>query len=64
MDIKPEWIIYKEQRPIGQAVTWYRALDILVKLEGLDQFRVLKMAQLVTVEQINGMGYYKIVKER
>ena len=62
--MKPNWVIYKDQRPIGEAITWHKALDILVKLEQLEQFKILKLSQLVTVEQINRMGYYKIVKER
>lgn len=60
----PEWILYKEQNKIGQAKTWSRALEILCKLEGLNQFKVLLFGHIITVEQIDGFGYYKIVKER
>lgn len=59
---KPEWIIYKDDQRIGQAVTWHKALDILVKQEGIRNTQIDINTEIVFVQ--GGVGYFKIVKER
>ena len=60
--MRPEWIIYKNEERIGQAVTWHRALDIVVKQEGL--FHVDLWLSDYEVKFRQDDVYYKIIKER
>lgn len=61
----PEWVIYKNQDRLGQALTWHKALDNLVKQANLLTFRVWRQneTQIVFVET-DGRDQYKIQKER
>ena len=66
---RTEWIIYKNEQKIGQAITWHKGLDILVKQEGLSQVHLCINSNIITFvtqkesfsDQLNR---YKIVKER
>ena len=60
--MKPEWVIYKNNMRMGQAVTWHRALDVLVKQEGIKSFRVEVFQERVFV--VSNNESYKLVKER
>lgn len=64
--MKPEWVIYKNEQRIGQAVTWHKALDILVKQEKLSLFTVSKFQQVYFVNDLTytQTATLKIVKER
>lgn len=61
--MKPEWVIYKNEQKIGQAVTWHKALDILVKQEGLVGFECAVNASFVSVLLRQEGLIYKIIKE-
>ena len=62
--MKPEYVIYKNNEKIGQAVTWHKALDILIIQEGLSNFRASFFQGIVLISQINNPQVYKIIKER
>jgi hypothetical protein len=62
--MKPEWIIYKNEERIGQAITWHKALDILLKQEGITKFAIHMYTGAVFVESECGKQRYKIIKER
>lgn len=64
--MKPEWIIYKDDQKIGQAVTWHKALDILIILENIDFFAVEGFKGIIFVRnnrELENPIRYKIVKE-
>lgn len=60
--MKPEWVIYKNDQRIGQAVTWHKALDIAVQVDALSQYEVKQFSNIVYV--YSHLTIYKIVKER
>lgn len=64
---RPEWIIYKNDHRIGQAISWHKALDVLVKQERLGEYTVKHYANnyiVVTVRAIIETINYKIQNER
>ena len=61
--MRPEWIIYKNEQRVGQALTWHQALDILVKSEGLSRYEVVhSVAEFISIKSSDKL--YRIVKER
>lgn len=62
--MKPEWIIYKNDQKIGQAVTWYKALDNLMKSEGFERCEIWGLAPFKSIKSLPFGHVYKIVKER
>ncbi len=61
--VKAEWVIYKNNQPIGQAETWYKALGNLVSIEGINLLRINIVAGMVSIDTFDN-NIYKIVKER
>lgn len=66
--MKPNWTIFKNDRAIGQAITWHKALDILVIQEGLNSFKMEKFRDVLFIQLIGESldkltVSYKIQKE-
>lgn len=55
------WKAYKNDYLVAESKTWYGALNILVKQDGLTDFKVEIYAQLVHV--MVDKEFYRIVKE-
>ncbi len=64
MNPRPQWTIYKNDQPIGQAVTWHKALDILMFTCGIIHVEVTRYPGIYIVKEYNKTDNYKIVKER
>lgn len=48
--MRPEWKILSKSFPIGQAVTWHKALNLLVEKEKLVDFNIKIYAkQYITI---------------
>lgn len=63
--MKPEWIIYKNEQRIGQALTWYKAIDILIKQEKCTYLEIIKYSKYVSIRnKSENSQTYKIVQER
>lgn len=62
--MKPEWIVYKNEQRIGQAITWHKALDVLIKQEPTDRYEIIHHGQIIFINPANRVYQYKIVKER
>lgn len=61
--MKPNWVIYQRDFKIGEAITWYKALDVLVKQEELTSYEVThNLPEYITIT-VKG-NYYKIIRER
>lgn len=63
MKPKPEYIIYKNNYSIGQAITWHGALNLLVIAENLHNYAVEHHAQGY-ISVISENNTYRIVQER
>lgn len=67
--MKNQWTIYKNHQAIGQAVTWHKALDILVKQEGINGFHVNIYNQYIFINEHTAITnpppkiHYRIIKE-
>ncbi len=60
MKPKPAWTIYKQDYVLGGAITWHKALDILVKQEGLTNFTVIMYKQILSI--YSGENHYQIIQ--
>lgn len=60
----PQWTIYKNDFAIGQAKTWHKSLDILVKQEGLNDIGLMIYSHFVIIfDHRLFHNHYKIQKE-
>lgn len=67
--MKPQWIIYKNDFAIGQAITWHKALSNLCITEHLDNIIVKHLTDgLVLVLPVNigqeNSDRYRIIKQQ
>lgn len=64
--MKPEWVIYKNDIRIGQAITWHKALDILIKTECIQSIQFIQYitSGLIVLVDVHTNKNYKIIKER
>lgn len=64
MKIKPEYVVYKNDYPLAQCVTWHKGVDILYKHTDNPILRVYIVSGYVMVTFENDVNLYKIIKER
>lgn len=62
--MKPEWVIYKNGQRIGQAITWHKALDILIKQEKLNFLVLNSYSKAHFIKTTDQSNCYKILQER
>lgn len=63
--MKPEWIIYKNEQRIGQALTWHKALDILIEQCKITKLTIYKYSRLISIfTPDHELDNFKIVKEQ
>lgn len=64
--MRPEWVIYKNDIRIGQAVTWHKALDVLINGEKIQALQFIQYigSGLVVCVDVHTNQNFKIIKER
>jgi hypothetical protein len=67
VEMKPCFIVYKNDFRIGQGVSWHKALDVLCKQEGFTNINVTLFNNIYFVRPIERAEElaprYKIIKE-